>query len=135
MFIRKAGPRDRGEIRRIARDCDVDYDDMERDDFLVADESGRLAGIVGLKRHPGGLELVALGVDPARRKSGVGGRLVAALLHGLRQDVYLATVIPDYFERLGFERVAGFPAGMAKDPDWCAGCPRELCTVMLRRPA
>ena len=135
MLIRKAAQSDWGQILRLARECDVHYPGMEKDEFWVADENGRVLGIVGLKRHPGCLELCALGVDAANPGRGIGGRLVFELLAGVREDVYLATVIPGYFERLGFERRAAFPPSMVKDPDWCAGCRRDLCTVMVRCPA
>ena len=134
MLIRKAISADWDRIYQLAEECGLDYPGMDKDDFLVAEDGGRLRGIVGLKRHPGGLELCSLGVEPGGRRRGVGGELVKALLAGLREDVYLATVIPGYFERLGFRRTAVFPDAMVKDPDWCAGCRRDLCTVMVRRP-
>lgn len=135
MFVRKAVPQDWDEIFRIARESGLDYPGMEADDFLVAERDGRVAGIVGLKRHPECLELCALGVDVTYRGSGIGRQLVAGLLAGVREDVYLATVIPGYFERLGFLRSAAVPPSMIKDPEWCAGCRRDLCTVMVWRPA
>jgi len=135
MFIREAAPPDYEQLVRLARECDVDYPGMEKDDFLVAEQDCRVLGIVGLKSHPGCLELCALGVDGANRKLGIGRKLVFELLAGVRDDIYLATVIPGYFERLGFERVAAIPPAMVKDPDWCAGCRRDLCTVMVRRSA
>ena len=122
-------------MARLARECDVDYPGMDKDEFLVAERAGRVLGIVGLKRHPGCLELVALAVAAASRGTGIGGKLVFELLAGVREDVYLATVIPGYFDRLGFVRPAEVPRSMVKDPDWCAGCRRDLCTVMVRRPA
>jgi N-acetylglutamate synthase-like GNAT family acetyltransferase len=133
MLIRKAARPDREQVVRLAGECGLDYPGMETDDFWVAEQDGRVRGIVGLKRHAGCLELCALGVDPASRKLGIGRDLVFALLAGVREDVHLATVIPGYFERLGFERTAAFPPAMVKDPDWCAGCRRDLCTVMVRR--
>jgi N-acetylglutamate synthase-like GNAT family acetyltransferase len=133
MIIRHAAPSDREQIIRLARECDVDFPGMEKDDFLVAEQDGRVLGIVGLKRHPGCLELCALGVDSLNRRRGIGEKLVCELTAAVRGDIHLATVIPGYFERLGFERAAAIPPAMVKDPDWCAGCRRDLCTVMIRR--
>ncbi len=135
MLIRKAAPQDREEIVRIARECDVDYPGMEKDDFLVAVDEDRIMGIVGLKRHPDCLELCGLGVDGRNRGRGIGRRLVLKLLAGIRGEVYLGTIIPGFFEGLGFERVASPPRSMLKDPEWCAGCRPDLCTVMVRRGA
>ena len=135
MRILKAAQPDWEQIVRLARECDVHYPGMEKDDFWVALEGTRVVGIVGLKRHPGCLELCALGVDEASRGSGIGRRLVSGLLAGVSEDVFLATVIPGYFEGLGFERPSAVPPSMIKDADWCAGCNRDLCTVLVRRPA
>ena len=135
MLIRKAVRSDWEQILGLARECGLDYPGMERDEFQVAEQDGRVLGIVGLKRHTECVELCALGVDSVNRGRGIGGQLVFELLAAVREDVYLATIIPGYFERLGFKPSAAVPPSMVKDADWCAGCRRDLCTVMVRRPA
>ena len=132
MIIRKARPEDRGRIRRLAEQLDLDYPAMENDPFWVAEDGGRTAGIVGLLEHPDCRELVALGVDPELRRGGIGRRLVDALADETPGPVYLATVIPKFFARCRFEVVPAAPAGMAKDPAWCEGCAKEKCTIMVR---
>lgn len=133
MIVRKARSEDLEQVRRLAESLDLDYPGLERDRIWVADDGGRVAGIVALMKHGDSDELVALGVDPGRRSKGLGRRLVEALLAEARDDVYLATIIPAFFERCGFEVAPAAPAGMAKDPAWCEGCPREKCTIMVRK--
>ena len=140
MRIRKAVPSDLPLVLRLARGLGLDYPGLEKDVAWVADEDGRIAGSVALRRHPDCLELVALGVDERDREKGIGGRLLLALLGDQAKeggDVYLATVIPAFFARFGFEPTAAVPASLAarKGTAWCEGCPRELCTVMIRRSA
>ena len=94
---------------------------------------GRAQGIVGLMKHPDCLELVALGVAPQARSRGLGGKLIEALSAEAQEDVFLATVIPGFFEKHAFVRAERAPAGLAKDPAWCEGCPRERCAIMVRR--
>ncbi|MCX6561393.1 MAG: GNAT family N-acetyltransferase [Candidatus Aminicenantes bacterium] len=133
MIVRSARPEDRPSIRALAARLGLDYEDMEGDRFWIAEDGGRLAGLVGLKRHVDCLELVGLGVDPELRSGGIGGRLVAALAAAAESDVYLATIIPPYFARLGFGKAESIPAGMAKAPSWCEGCSGIGCTIMVRR--
>ncbi len=133
MNIRSIQPEDWPSARALAARLALDYEGMEADRFWVAEEGGRIAGLVGLKRHSDCLELVGLGVEPGRRQAGLGGGLVEALFHAAGADVYLATIIPDYFARHGFVAADAVPAGMIKDPAWCDGCPRTGCTVMIRR--
>jgi N-acetylglutamate synthase-like GNAT family acetyltransferase len=134
MIVRKAETTDAAAIRDLAERLDLDYPGLERDPFWVAEENGAVFGIVGLKRHPDSDELVSLGVDPGRRSSGLGRRLVEALAAEVPGDLYLATIIPVFFAACGFLAIPAGPAGMMKkDPSWCQGCPRERCTIMVRK--
>jgi N-acetylglutamate synthase-like GNAT family acetyltransferase len=134
MIIRRAATQDRPGIRNLAERLGLDYPGMEDDPFWAAEDGGKVIGIVGLKRHVDSDELVGLGVDPARRSAGLGRRLVEALAADVPGDLYLATVIPGFFVPCGFGVVPLGPAGMMKkDPSWCEGCPRERCTVMVRK--
>jgi N-acetylglutamate synthase-like GNAT family acetyltransferase len=132
MKIRKAGPEDRGRIAAFVHRHGMDYAGMEQDEFLLAEDGVRLAGVVALRRHPDCLELCALCVEHADRKMGFGRLLVEGLVRTAGGAVYLATVIPAFFEKYGFARTLEVPRGMKKDAAWCEGCDKALCTVMIR---
>jgi len=108
---------------------------MEGDDFWLAEDAGRIVGLVALKKHPDCLELCALGVEPARRGEGIAKSLVGALVAAAGDDVYLATVLPAFFEACGFERTSRAPATFAekRKTSWCDGCDTRLCAVMVRK--
>lgn len=133
MPVRKARREDLSRIRELASRLKLDSPDMENDAFWVAEDNRRIGGICGLKRHPDCFELVALGVEESKRGQGTGGELVRALIREAKTDIYLATIIPGFFERLGFSRTSEFPLSMIKNAEWCEGCDRALCTVMMRR--
>jgi len=133
MRIRKASKADFPQIQGLARKYGLDYAGMEADDFWVAGEGDRILGLCALKKHPDCLELCALGVDEKRRGRGWGERLVRAVVRNAKGELFLATVIPGFFARLGFKRTAAVPASMVKNKEWCAGCTPELCAVMVRR--
>ena len=137
MRVRKAKKADFPEIIALAGDLGLDYTGMEEDAFWVAEADGRIAGIVGLKKHPDCLELCALGVEPGSRGQGLARDLVRSLLDSARADVFLATIIPAFFERCGFVRVADGPRSLSdkRGTDWCEGCDRKSCTVMVNRPS
>lgn len=132
MKIRDGLSPDLPAIRRLAESLGLDYPGMENDRFWVAEGRGAIAGIVALKQHADCVELVSLGVDPRARERGLGRRLVQTLLDHTPADVFLATVIPAFFARLGFVRAPLPPAGLAKDPAWCEGCPKDQCVVMIK---
>lgn len=137
MRIRKALPEDVQFAVGLVERLGLDYPGLDNDAlWIAADGRGRIVGAVALKKHPDCLELCALGVDPDFRGKGVARALVEALMAEAPGDVHLATVIPGFFESCGFHIIendipAAFPA--KRETSWCAGCPRERCTVMLRR--
>ncbi len=133
MRIRRAKRSDFPRVLRIARKYSLNYLGMEADDYWVAVEGDVILGICGLRKYPDCWELCSLGVEETHRGRGLGKRLVHTLLREVQGDIHLATVIPDFFARLGFERVPNRPPSMVKTEDWCAGCRPELCTVMVRR--
>jgi len=133
MPIRKARREDLPRLRELAEGLGLDSPGMEDDVFWVAEENGRIKGVCGLKRHADGLELYALGVEESERGRGIGGDLVRTLVREVKGDIYLATVIPDFFERVGFSRTSEFPRFMVKSWEWCEGCDRALCTFMVRK--
>jgi N-acetylglutamate synthase-like GNAT family acetyltransferase len=131
--IRRARTSEFPQVLQIARKYNLNYLGMEADDYWVAVEGNIILGICGLRRNPDCRELCSLGVEEARRGKGLGKRLVRKVLREVPGDIHLATVIPDFFARLGFERVPVRPLSMVKTGDWCAGCTPELCTVMVRK--
>jgi len=134
MRVRKALPKDMPAAAGLARTLELDYPGMDGDTLWVSEESGRIIGLVALKKHPDCLELCALGVDPAFRGKGVAKALVEALMAEAPGAVHLATVIPGFFERCGFVRTRVIPeAFLAKRKTaWCDGCPQEHCTILSR---
>jgi len=135
MRIRKIRSEDAASAVRLARKLNLDYPGMDSDELWVAEEAGESIGVVALKKHPDCLELCVLGVDPDFRGQGVAGSLVEALMAGAPGDVHLATIIPAYFETRGFVRARDVPGTFPakRRTAWCEGCPREGCTVMLRK--
>ncbi len=119
----------------LARSLDLNYPGMEADELWVAEDDGRIVGVVALKAHTDCLELCALGVDHRFRGRGIAKALVEALVATSPGDVHLATTIPGFFESCGFHIIkeaipTTFPA--RRKTDWCEGCPQERCTVMMR---
>ena len=134
MRLRNARKAESPQILNLAKKLELDYSGMDADDFLVAEDSRKIVGICGLKKHEDCLELCSLGVDESYRKRGLGKKLVVGVLKKARGEVYLATVIPDFFRKFGFEKSPQIPLSMVKKSDWCLGCKKELCTIMVKKP-
>jgi len=134
-LIRKANKEDFQKIFSLAEKFDLDSVDMDTDNFIVAEENGEIVGIGQLKKFGNDFELCCLGVEANSQKKGIGKELVKALVSISKEagngNVYLATIIPSYFEKLGFQVVKVFPEFMRKKEEWCGFCKdRKNCTVM-----
>jgi amino-acid N-acetyltransferase len=133
MKIRAARKTDFAQIRALAASFNLDYGDMEADDFWVAAAGKKIVGICGLKKHADCQELCSLGVAPVFQKRGLGRKLIGALLEATDGEIYLTTIIPGYFERLGFEKADPLPPSLVKPPEWCLGCRPDLCRALVKR--
>jgi len=100
-------------------------------EFTVAEEDGELLGCGALKFYTQELaEIRSLCVDGALKSKGVGRMLTEALMDeaerwGLK-TVFALTVVPVFFEKLGFQRAPRekFPIKVFQD---CVGCPKSSC--------
>jgi amino-acid N-acetyltransferase len=98
-------------------------------DFVVVEQDGTLLGCGALRIHSAqAAEIGALAVAPGAQGSGIGRRLVDALVADARsvrvRRVFALTLQVAFFHRLGFETVdvRAFPEKIAAD---CAGCAKR----------
>jgi amino-acid N-acetyltransferase len=100
-------------------------------EFTVAEEDGELLGCGALKVYNQELaEIRSLCVGVPLKSKGVGMMLTGALMDeaecwGLK-TVFALTVVPVFFEKLGFQKAPRerFPAKVFQD---CLGCPKYSC--------
>lgn len=134
MKIRNAKPEDMPIIDAIALKYDLDSNDTKAKQFIVAEENKEIIGFGRLLKHRDVTELGTIGVMEEYRNRGVAKKIINELLSKTNEDVYLTTLIPDYFKKFGF-KVLDTPAphSMIRKAEWCEGCKKTGCTVMKRR--
>jgi N-acetylglutamate synthase-like GNAT family acetyltransferase len=81
-------------------------------EFRVAEEDGRVVACARLRDLGGAHELASVAVAPARRRLGVGERLVRETLRDARGPVFALALAPAFFERLGFRGLADVPEAL-----------------------
>ena len=99
-----------------------------------------LVGVVGLERAGDAALLRSLAVVDARRGAGYGRALVAfaereAAAQGVRCLYLLTTTAADFFDRLGYRRIARneVPRAIAATPQFAMLCPASS-TCMAKAP-
>jgi amino-acid N-acetyltransferase len=107
--IRVAAPGDFAGVVRLLEAAELPTAGLgpSLPDFLVAEESGRVVGAVGLEVYGDCALLRSAVVDPGRRGSGLGIDLVETLLRratmrGVREIYLLTTTAEHFFPRFGF---------------------------------
>jgi N-acetylglutamate synthase-like GNAT family acetyltransferase len=103
--IRRAVQADQASITSIVRAAGINPLDLRWPRFLVANQGGRVIGVVQMKPHgDGSRELASLAVVPECRDQGVGSALVEAILASETGPVYLtcADRLEGYYVRFGF---------------------------------
>lgn len=133
LNIRKARPEDKAAVLEILREQDLYYSGLSFRDFWVAEDSGRIVGTVQLEPLPGLAFLGSLGTRQDRQGQGIASALLNELLPKQDKDVYLYTIIPDFFKRFGFEPVAPTVSLPSKARYECQDCHSDRCVTMVRR--
>lgn len=139
--IRAATADDRAAVHALLRDAALPLDGVPDDlaHFLVAEQDGALVGVIGLEAYGEVGLLRSAAVAAALRSSGVGERLVRALLDaartaGIRELTLLTTTAEAWFPRFGFERITRDDAATAlqASEEFRGACPASATTMRLR---
>jgi len=104
--IRSACAGDAATITALIRAEHLDPLNVHWQNFLVAEEAGRIIGIGQIKPYPSGRELGSLAVLSDRRQSGVGGAIIHALIERERGPLLLFCLAfrEPYYAGFGFRR-------------------------------
>jgi amino-acid N-acetyltransferase len=116
--IRKAEKKDLLSIQRLLSTYFLDIEELEPEDFVLAEKEEKIIGCVALVRETAGkesfLELHSIAVHPNFRGKGIGTRLMEYLINILEDpdkpdnhdcELYVRTTAPGFFEKLGFIRL------------------------------
>lgn len=107
-------------VRQYIDEFKLDDNDLDINQFIVVKENECMLGFGRIKNNEGYAELSSLGVLNFQRNRGIGKALVKyflAMTHPM--PLYLVTIIPTYFEKLGFEIVEVYPPSINKKIESC----------------
>ena len=139
--IEPARPSDLASIRDLLLANHLPFDDLDRhgDCAFVARQDGRVVGAAALEVYEDGGLLRSVVVGGEHRGTGVGQRLVAAVMQLARSKhlpaVYLlTTTAPSYFPRMGFVPISRdhVPAGVQQSVEFVSACPASAAVLMKR---
>lgn len=133
LKIRQAQKKDAEEILKILKELDLYYPSLSIQNFWVAEDEGGITGVVRLEEFDDYFFLSSLGVKKDKQKKGIAAALLKHILKPVSKNVYLYTIVPDFFKKFGFEP-ADPPASLPlKEIFGCEFCIPEKCKCMVRK--
>lgn len=103
-MIRKALSEDIEKIRPLIEKLNLDSEDLDCEKFYVFICGGIIAGFGRYKNYGDFYEIATIGVIEGHRNQGIGKALIDKLLNSIPSDeIWLTTIIPEYFLKLGFK--------------------------------
>jgi N-acetylglutamate synthase-like GNAT family acetyltransferase len=108
------------QIKQLADELWLDNTGMQRGQFQTFSDNGKVIAFGRLREHNDATELCTMGVAKEFQKKAFGKKMVKHLQSIAKHDIYLVTVIPDFFAKLGFNKVEQYPDSIKKKIDLCA---------------
>jgi N-acetylglutamate synthase-like GNAT family acetyltransferase len=141
--IRASRREDDPQVRAFLEAAGLPAGDVQsgRQEYLLAEEGGRLVGTIGLERVGPDALSRSLAVAADRRGQGLAARLDEAVVElararGVKTLYLLTTTAEGYALRRGYERIprGEVPPGILALPQFQALCPATAVCMRLRLP-
>ncbi len=135
LEIRKARKQDKAPVMKLIKESDLFVPRMKYEDFIVAYRGENLVGVARFKTHKKSRlhELSNVGVKDGWRKCGIGSLIVSKIIDKTKYDMYINTINPGFYEKLGFKTVKEAPKPLRKNSTWCKGCDKKSCATMVKK--
>jgi N-acetylglutamate synthase-like GNAT family acetyltransferase len=105
ILLRPAQETDIEKIKYYITQFFLDEENLDYSQFYIAEFNGEIAGFCRIKCYGEVYEMATLGVIEKFRGAGIGKKLVQSLLTTApSREIWITTIIPAFFEPLGFEK-------------------------------
>jgi len=130
--IRKAIEEDRSAIVALLRAVEFFYPPIEISAFWVLEKDNDILAILQLDEYDDFFYLSNVVTKPSLQKEGIGSELVEGVAQQSDKDIYLFTIIPDFFNKVGFQVTEKPEKVPSEDPGICEKCDPNRCRCMVR---
>src|SRR3989339_1822873 len=101
--IRPAKSSDREQIIALLKELDLDYTKQQLDNFWVMTDQAKVIGVAKLEQFKDFSFLSSFGIAKNRQKHGLAKLFLDYLVKQSQNDIYLYTIIPDFFKKFDFQ--------------------------------
>ncbi|MFH1829302.1 MAG: GNAT family N-acetyltransferase [Pseudomonadota bacterium] len=131
-LIRRAQKKDWDDITHLLKDMDLVHGSISIQNFWVALQGDKVAAVAQLEPWENYFFLSSVGVRTDCRGRGIATALINQMLSHVKHDIYLYTIIPEFFEKLGFENTDPPDGNDYRRHFDCDECAPEKCACMKR---
>ena len=136
MLIRQAKKEDYPQIIKLISEIEQTYPGFEPNSFWVAETDNFIVGTVRLIEIGNFVFLESLASKQDHQGQGVAKKLLEESLKNIKKDIYLFTIIPDFFKKFGFEPISHIPTSLpSKERYECQYCEPDKCKAMVKYAA
>jgi N-acetylglutamate synthase-like GNAT family acetyltransferase len=119
MVFKQPNEKEFEQVKKLVEEFWLDDTDMQPEQFNVLSDGGKILAFGRLREHTDAAELCTIGVAKDFQKKGLGEKMVKHLLDRSKRDVYLVTVIPGFFTKMGFNCTEKYPDAIKKKVELC----------------
>jgi N-acetylglutamate synthase-like GNAT family acetyltransferase len=116
------------KVQTYISNFELDNRAMQLKEFLVLAKNDDLFAFGRLRHHQHCDELCSIGVIEEARHIGLASKLIKALIAEAKQPLYLVSIIPAFFESLGFEICKEYPQEIKDKLKYCS------CSLVVPEP-
>lgn len=131
--IRQARSEEQSLIAGLERKLQLEVPFLKSDETWLLEEEGEPIGLARITDLGPAFFLSSVGLLPEKRGQGWAKQLLQAVLEGRNKDVYLYTIIPEFFFPFGFEAVDPPAFLPPKSIFACQSCEPDRCLCLVKR--
>jgi len=120
MVFKEPNEQEFEQVKELVKEFWLDDSAMQPQQFSVLYDNENVIAFGRLREHVDATELCTMGVAKDFQKKGYGEKMVQHLQSIANRDVYLVTVIPDFFAKIDFNTVEIYPESLKKKVDRCS---------------
>lgn len=131
--IRLARSEEQSLIAELEKKLDLEVPDLKSSETWLVEEKGELVGLAKMADLGPAYFLSSVGILPEKRGLGLARQLLQTVLEDRDKDIYLYTIIPEFFFRFDFEVTTPpvfLPSRMIFS---CHRCEPERCLCLVKR--
>jgi|SRR5690606_12622091 len=107
------------KVKHHIKAFELDDRELKKEEFLCAFEREKLLAFGRLREYKDFAEICSIGVIPEMRGKGIGTQITKALIQKSKVPVFLVTIIPQFFEALGFALCTSYPIEINEKLNYC----------------